>query len=347
MVSAAMCWLPLLGFRVPGTLARTGYVDIGQFRAVLIAVDDRTEPDSLAVLKSVDPAFDAVPSPLDPIRTFRYAVRGESKERFVVDVQVPMRGPTRDQPVHLPAPEGHTPPLRFLAFLLLQEIEALVLHGTGIPVKVPTPERFAVHKLLDVAQAHEFDRPHQGPEGVGAVRTPCAGVGERSPGRTPGGLGGSGQARAIPVRDSSPGAEGPAARHAGPPPFSRRPGQDPERCFPRIGTDKGIDGLRLKPPKPDVANTLDSWRSDDGPVRAMMRANLPSGAPHDPGRRPRQTGWRLVTSCGSTASYPGVDCAFLRRVLLQQIAGALPSCLGGPLERQEPACVDAVPGRKR
>ena len=145
---AFQCYLPMLGFRAPGAAARTGDADIGQFRAVSIAVDDRIEPDLLSVLKSVDPAFEAVPSPFHPRRTLRYAIRGGSEERFVVDVLVPMRGPTRDRPVHLPALKGDARPLRFLDFLLCREIEALVLHGAGIPVKVPAPERFAVHKLL-------------------------------------------------------------------------------------------------------------------------------------------------------------------------------------------------------
>ena len=63
-----------------------------------------------------------------------------------------MRGPPWDRPVHLPALEDDALPLRFLDFLLYREIEALVLHGTGIPVKVPAPERFAVHKLLVAAR---------------------------------------------------------------------------------------------------------------------------------------------------------------------------------------------------
>ena len=149
---AFQCYLPMLGFRAPAATARTGDVDIGQFPAISIAVEDRIEPDLLSVLKSVDPAFEAVPSPFDPRRTLRYALRGGSAERFVVDVLAPMRGPPRDRPVRLPALDGDAQPLRFLDFLMYGEIEALVLHGTGIPVKVPAPERFAVHKVLVAAR---------------------------------------------------------------------------------------------------------------------------------------------------------------------------------------------------
>ena len=159
---AFQCYPPMLGFRAPGALARTGDADIGQFSSISIALGDRTEPDLLSVLKNVEPAFEAIPSPFDPSRILRFAIRDGSEERFVVDVLAPMRGPTRDRPVHLPALKGDAQPLRFLDFLLYHEIEALVLHGTGIPVKVPAPERFAVHKLLVAARRR--------PDSTGRIR---------------------------------------------------------------------------------------------------------------------------------------------------------------------------------
>ncbi|MEQ9248312.1 MAG: GSU2403 family nucleotidyltransferase fold protein, partial [Nitratireductor sp.] len=39
-------------------------------------------------------------------------------------------------------------PLRFLDFLIHDEVRAVALHGDGILVNVPAPERFAIHKLL-------------------------------------------------------------------------------------------------------------------------------------------------------------------------------------------------------
>ena len=39
-------------------------------------------------------------------------------------------------------------PLRFLDYLLYGEVPTVVLHGAGIAVNVPAPERFAVHKLI-------------------------------------------------------------------------------------------------------------------------------------------------------------------------------------------------------
>lgn len=38
--------------------------------------------------------------------------------------------------------------MRFLDFLIVSPVRAVVLHKGGIPVRVPAPERYAVHKLI-------------------------------------------------------------------------------------------------------------------------------------------------------------------------------------------------------
>ncbi len=44
--------------------------------------------------------------------------------------------------VRQPSPYG------FLDFLIYQPIRAVLLHGPGVPVLVPAPERYAIHKLI-------------------------------------------------------------------------------------------------------------------------------------------------------------------------------------------------------
>jgi hypothetical protein len=39
-------------------------------------------------------------------------------------------------------------PLRFLDFLIYEPVKAALLRGGGVAVTVPSPERFAVHKLI-------------------------------------------------------------------------------------------------------------------------------------------------------------------------------------------------------
>jgi len=43
---------------------------------------------------------------------------------------------------------GDARSLRFLDFLIYRELEGVALHGLGVPVRIPTPERYAFHKLI-------------------------------------------------------------------------------------------------------------------------------------------------------------------------------------------------------
>jgi hypothetical protein len=53
-----------------------------------------------------------------------------------------------DEPLYLPALKTAAEPLRFLDFLIYEPVKAVVPHGGGTAVTVPSPERFAVHKLI-------------------------------------------------------------------------------------------------------------------------------------------------------------------------------------------------------
>ena len=54
-----------------------------------------------------------------------------------------------NRPAPMPALGGASAqPLRFLDFLIHQPVRAVMLHAAGIPVLVPTPERYAIHKLI-------------------------------------------------------------------------------------------------------------------------------------------------------------------------------------------------------
>ncbi len=53
------------------------------------------------------------------------------------------------KPVPMPALGGAAAiPLRFLDYLIHEPIRAVLLHGAGVPVLVPSPERYAIHKLI-------------------------------------------------------------------------------------------------------------------------------------------------------------------------------------------------------
>jgi hypothetical protein len=65
-----------------------------------------------------------------------------------VDFLTPNVGPDTDIPQHLPALQTDAEPLRFLDFLIHDPESAVVLHNAGIYVLVPSPQRYAIHKLI-------------------------------------------------------------------------------------------------------------------------------------------------------------------------------------------------------
>jgi nucleotidyltransferase-like protein/uncharacterized protein DUF1488 len=65
-----------------------------------------------------------------------------------VDFLTPNRGRDTDEPRNLPALGTDAQPLRFLDFLIRDPEPAVLLHGMGVLVSVPAPQRFALHKLI-------------------------------------------------------------------------------------------------------------------------------------------------------------------------------------------------------
>jgi hypothetical protein len=145
---AFQCYAPMLGVRFPASMARTADLDIAQFHSVALAVDDEIDADLLTVLRRVDARFEAVPSSIDGRQPMRYALRAGAQELFSVDVLCPLRGPVRGSLTALKALRANAQVLRFLDFLLYREINAVALFGQGVPVNVPAPERYALHKLI-------------------------------------------------------------------------------------------------------------------------------------------------------------------------------------------------------
>jgi hypothetical protein len=136
----------LLGVRLPVSSLQTGDVDIAQFSDISVAVNDSTAP-MLDILRTVDDSFRPVPHLHDSRQSVTYL----TADKIRVDFLTPNRGPDTDKPRRLPAFGTHAEPLRFLDFLIRAPEPAVLLHDAGIYVMVPSPERYAVHKLI-VAQ---------------------------------------------------------------------------------------------------------------------------------------------------------------------------------------------------
>lgn len=133
----------MLGVRLPGAPVQTGDVDIAQFKDISVFVEDNTPP-VLNVLKEVDSSFRAVPHVVDGRRVTSYTAKGGVR----VDFLTPNRGGETGEPQALPALQTDAQPLRFLDYLIHEPEPAVILHDAGIYVQVPSPARYAVHKLI-------------------------------------------------------------------------------------------------------------------------------------------------------------------------------------------------------
>src|SRR5215467_14278052 len=73
---------------------------------------------------------------------------------FRVGFLTPNEGSDSDAPQHLQALGTDAQPLRFLDFLIHDPVPAVLLHGCGVLVRVPSPERYAIHKLIVSRRRH-------------------------------------------------------------------------------------------------------------------------------------------------------------------------------------------------
>jgi hypothetical protein len=133
----------MLGVKLPSALLQTSDVDIARFTNVSIAVADKTPP-MLEVLKQVESTFREVPKLSRHDRGTSYTTSSGLRVDFVT----PNVGPDTDKPRSLPALQTDAQPLRFLDFLIYEPMPAVIMHGPGVYVHVPAPERYAVHKLI-------------------------------------------------------------------------------------------------------------------------------------------------------------------------------------------------------
>lgn len=143
----------LLGYRLAGAALQTGDIDIAQFHPISLAVGD-TIPPILDVLRVVDQSFHAAPALNDVLGITKFIAKGGLRVEFLT----PNRG-SEDfvgKPTPMPALGGASAePLRFLDFLIREPVRNILLHKGGVPIVVPDPARFAVHKLIVAARRTE------------------------------------------------------------------------------------------------------------------------------------------------------------------------------------------------
>ena len=144
--TAYQCYSGLLGVRLGAASLRTADADFAQSLAVSREVED-TIPPVDTILLEIDDSFQGIPHSLEP----RHITAFRNKSGYRVEFLTPNRGGDdyTDKPVRLPALGGISAiPLRFLDFLIYRPVSSVLLHKAGVPVTIPAPERYAIHKLI-------------------------------------------------------------------------------------------------------------------------------------------------------------------------------------------------------
>jgi len=152
---AYQCYSAVLGTRLDATAMQTGDADFAQFHEISVAIKD-SMPPILDVLRQVDPTFREIPSRADGRVSTQFVSRAKFKVEFLTPNQ--WSDDQTGKPVAMPSLGGAAAfPLRFLDYLIFDPIRAVLLHGAGVPVCIPAPERYAIHKLI-VGSRRKEDR---------------------------------------------------------------------------------------------------------------------------------------------------------------------------------------------
>ena len=139
--AAYQTYAGMLGYYAPAATLATNDADLS---VAEFAPGDREE-DIESILKRADPTFAPVWHAEDKLpRAFR------ASNGFTVDL-LTRYGRGRQSPVLVESLGCAAVPLSFQEFPTEETIETVALYGSGVLVRVPTPTKFAIHKLI-VAQ---------------------------------------------------------------------------------------------------------------------------------------------------------------------------------------------------
>ncbi len=140
--AAYQCYSPIVGVALPSAALMTQDADLATASLALVGHDGEETLET--ILKRADKTFSALPE-LD-----RKALpsRFRSRSGFMVDLLTPKLRRSDKSPMPLKRLGAGASPLQHLAWLIDEPVQAVALHGPGIPVRVPSPARYGVHKLV-------------------------------------------------------------------------------------------------------------------------------------------------------------------------------------------------------
>jgi hypothetical protein len=154
--AAYICYSPIIGMLLPSGSLMTQDADLAT--ASLAIGSDSEIGTMLDILKRADETFVPVPTLTKgaPSSSFR------SRQGFLVDLLTPQKRRTDTNPMPLNNLQAGAVPLQHLDWLIDEPVRAVALHGAGIPVRVPQPSKYAVHKLILAQKRRQNDRTKRG-----------------------------------------------------------------------------------------------------------------------------------------------------------------------------------------
>ena len=134
----------MLGISWPSKMLQTHDVDIARDNHIALGL--RNEPANLKqALLAANMGFVEVPALNRKAPSTRFRILGK---QLSVDVLTPLIGKPMSKPILISALNTYAEPLRFLDFLLEDTQSAVIVARAGILVNVPSPARYALHKLV-------------------------------------------------------------------------------------------------------------------------------------------------------------------------------------------------------
>lgn len=136
---AFACYGNLLGVMFDSAMRRTEDMDVAYDRSIEIGFVRDIRGD----------IADVAPDMVEPKQINPWVPPYEmvAPDGFKIEFLAPRLNALDKSPIHLERFGINVQPLEFMDYLIGMNVEAAVLYGAGILVKVPDPARFAVHKL--------------------------------------------------------------------------------------------------------------------------------------------------------------------------------------------------------
>lgn len=142
---AFRCYPLIVGVSLPETAARTGDIDLAYDRDIQVFVPESTDK-IVSRIRSEIP-LRAIPT-LDPKgRSYSFVITGSDLK---LEILTTINGEESD-PERLKSINEigfHAQPLAYMDYLIKNPIKSVLLYGNGVLVNLPSPERFAIHKIL-------------------------------------------------------------------------------------------------------------------------------------------------------------------------------------------------------